>query len=344
MDKTQVVTTSSLARPVHLSDIVQFHRYAGIPWWRQIWTIGALVLASTGLASYLGFVLLPQVAPTMPKILTIVVGLSGFFYLALYLVWSLYYLRTVKVARLTAENGFSYDYLERGNRREGSAFRLHTTSFEREIIRGVYHSHFFTMGKRYTVGSEDNNSIRLPFAFIELTLPRKVPHIILKNRRSRVISVTGIGFGKTKKLKLEGNFNDTFTIYCPEGYEREALYIFTPDVMAALLDHAGNAEVELIDNKLYIYRKHGTRLDNADVVNKTFHLIGALQAKFDKQTKNYKDSSAFSAKQSSNAAISLRGRRMYLSEVSGLHILWVCIAIATSAAFMLVPYLIGLYK
>lgn len=345
MDTSQVVETRSLEHPLHLADLVAYHRYAGIPWWRQIWTIGALVLIGVGLASYLGFVLLPAIAPTVPGIISLIIGGSGVLYLLLFLAWAVYYLRAAKIGRFAAENNFYFSQVEKGNRREGSAFRLHATSIERELIQGSYNGHLFAMGRRYTVGNKnDSTTIHMPFSFIELELPRKVPHIILKNKRSRVISLAGIGLGKTKKISLDGTFSKTFLLYCPEGYEREAFYIFTPDVMAILLDSAANTEIELIDTHLYIYRKHGTRLDRPDAAMKSFQLIDILLEKFEKQTKNYKDSTAFKAKQSSNAAITLRGRRMHISDISGLHIVWVAGVILLSAVFMLVPYLIAMHK
>ncbi len=39
-------------------------------------------------------------------------------------------------------------------------------------------------------------------------------------------------------LPLEGDWDRHFTLYCPEGYERDALQVMTPDVMAAMIDGA----------------------------------------------------------------------------------------------------------
>ena len=45
---------------------------------------------------------------------------------------------------------------------------------------------------------------------------------------------------RTQVLSLEGDFDRYFTLYCPKEYERDALYVFTPDLMA-LLDRRGGA-------------------------------------------------------------------------------------------------------
>ena len=54
-------------------------------------------------------------------------------------------------------------------------------------------------------------------------------------------------------IKLEGDFNKYFTLYAPQGYEIETLEIFTPDIMAELIDYSKNFSLEFINNNLYIY-------------------------------------------------------------------------------------------
>lgn len=39
-------------------------------------------------------------------------------------------------------------------------------------------------------------------------------------------------------LSLEGDFDRYFTLYCPGDYERDALYVFTPDLLALLIDES----------------------------------------------------------------------------------------------------------
>lgn len=56
-----------------------------------------------------------------------------------------------------------------------------------------------------------------------------------------------------EKVSLEGDFNKYFSLYVPKGYEIEALEIFTPDVMAMLIDKSRAFSLEFIENHLYIY-------------------------------------------------------------------------------------------
>ncbi|MGV8881433.1 MAG: hypothetical protein ACOH19_04720 [Rhodoglobus sp.] len=57
----------------------------------------------------------------------------------------------------------------------------------------------------------------------------------------------------SQKLLLEGDFNKYFTLYCPSGRERDALQIFTPDVMALLIDHGAAWDVEIVEDNLFVY-------------------------------------------------------------------------------------------
>ena len=56
----------------------------------------------------------------------------------------------------------------------------------------------------------------------------------------------------TQRLSLEGGFDRHFQLYCPIGYEADALYLFTPDVMARLLDHVRGFDVEIVDDWLLL--------------------------------------------------------------------------------------------
>src|SRR5699024_10967174 len=43
-----------------------------------------------------------------------------------------------------------------------------------------------------------------------------------------------------QQLTTGGRFDRHFTVYAPPGYGLEAMYVLTPVVMAALIDHAGS--------------------------------------------------------------------------------------------------------
>ena len=44
--------------------------------------------------------------------------------------------------------------------------------------------------------------------------------------------------------------------YCAKGYERDALYLFTPDVMASFIDGAGALDAEFRGDVLFLYSEN----------------------------------------------------------------------------------------
>ncbi|MGB3023707.1 MAG: hypothetical protein WBB39_02765 [Candidatus Saccharimonadales bacterium] len=101
--------------------------------------------------------------------------------------------------------------------------------------------------------------------FIVMRLPRKLPHIVLDARRNnrfhRLTNLTD-QFKKHQMLELEGNFGQYFTVFCPAGKERDALYLFTPDVMQSAIDNLqGECDIEIVEDRLYIYQNQPFTVD-----------------------------------------------------------------------------------
>jgi hypothetical protein len=82
-----------------------------------------------------------------------------------------------------------------------------------------------------------------------IRLSTRLPHIVLHARTGRALTAAATP-DRAQRLRLEGDFNDHFTLYCPAEYERDALYLFTPDVMARLIDRVHGFDVEIIDEWL----------------------------------------------------------------------------------------------
>jgi hypothetical protein len=184
------------------------------------------------------------------------------------------------------------------------------------ITRPAVMNDNFVIGRYYITQSRDEyrTQIHLPFTFTMARLPRRVPHIVLKNRLSKIVSPTKTG--KITKMKLEGNFSDTFTLLCPPDYERDALYIFTPDVMAACLDLAGDAEIELVDDHLFLYTRSGAVFRDPRKLAAAFDAVQQLTARFHKQTKAYRDQKSTGA-----ARVSAAARRLNFKDRTWLRIL-----------------------
>jgi hypothetical protein len=98
----------------------------------------------------------------------------------------------------------------------------------------------------------------LDLGYLALTLPRRLPHLLLDSRRNDgLLSTLQHAPRQNQRLRLEGDFDTHFRLYCPRGYERDALYVFTPDLMALLIDETGDLDVEVRDDRLIVYRPGG---------------------------------------------------------------------------------------
>jgi len=89
--------------------------------------------------------------------------------------------------------------------------------------------------------------------WIAIRLGRPLPHIVLRatDRGTRRFSM-GYAPDAAQRLSLEGDFDEHFELYCPAGYEQDALYLFTPDVMSRAVEDAGGWDIEIVDDTLLL--------------------------------------------------------------------------------------------
>ena len=97
---------------------------------------------------------------------------------------------------------------------------------------------------------------------------------------------------ESQRISLEGNFDRFFTTYAPEGFHRDALEVLTPDVMALLIDHAGDWDVELIDDVVYIVSPRHQAKHDRDEVSALLECYEAISSALERQTHVYSRSRA----------------------------------------------------
>ncbi len=114
------------------------------------------------------------------------------------------------------------------------------------------------------------------WGYLALRLQTPLPHIVLDavGNNSLGVSSLPVGFKAAQRLGLEGDFDRAFRLYCPAGYERDALYLFTPDIMARFIDNAAELDVEIVDDWMFFYR----RADLATLDPATWEWLGSVQA------------------------------------------------------------------
>jgi hypothetical protein len=116
----------------------------------------------------------------------------------------------------------------------------------------------FVIGTFHFVAGDNMRTLgRDPaFSFLRVKLPRPVPHLVListARRRFHGYSSVGLSFAESQRVRLEGDFDRTFSAYAPDGYGADARYVLTPDLMARLVDNASTFDLEFVDDALYVY-------------------------------------------------------------------------------------------
>jgi hypothetical protein len=133
----------------------------------------------------------------------------------------------------------------------------------------------------------DAGQFRAPngWSFVAVPLKTDVPHMFLIPQGDNLI-----GLGREQRLSLEGDFDRFFQLYAPVEYERDALYVITPDLMALLIDHLPGSYVETVDKLLIVTTPRSADFDSAEAWQRVSLLLDTVVPKALRQTRNYRDS------------------------------------------------------
>ena len=334
------VDVGVLRRLPSLREWLAYPRAAGVPWYGSFWAVSVGTLLAVAASIAAGAVLRSVVGDGAPWFVGLIPVAWAVLAVAGFVGWLVDASRRIRIARFALANGYAFaDRLE-GRRRPGLGFPGHLRNIERGVIAGEHAGTPFQLGRNQSVARRDAEraDLRRPFVFLQLLLPTEVPHLVLKNRRSRVLPIAGLGLGNATRLSLEGDFDRTFTLLCPADYERDALYILTPNLMAALLETASDAEVEFVDDRATLYFGARTALWKPETMRRVFGVIEQLGARLERQTSRYDDDRAAA----SATGVALGGRRILGGDgASGLTIAWFAVVIGISAAVMAFSLLIA---
>ncbi|OCG75957.1 hypothetical protein [Microbacterium sediminis] len=170
-----------------------------------------------------------------------------------------------RLDRFARANGMSFLPQAEDPRLPGMIFNRGSDRRAHLRVRGQRPRFVEFANYRYTTGSgKEQTTHRWGYVAIHLDTP--LPHIVLDALGNNSVFGTNlpITFDKDQRLSLEGDFDQHFALYCPQGYERDALYLFTPDIMARFIDHVGQLDVEIVDDWLFLYtRRDVSTLDPA---------------------------------------------------------------------------------
>lgn len=133
----------------------------------------------------------------------------------------------------------------------GLLFRNGESVIATNVVESTTAKNAFTAGSlsaQYATGEGPVVS-----SFIAIRLPRSMPNIVLVNARRGALREANIGMGSRQMMRLEGNYDRAFTLYCPIGHERVAAEIFTPDLMQVFQESLPGGDIELFDDWMFVY-------------------------------------------------------------------------------------------
>lgn len=197
---------------------------------------------------------------------------------------------TLRLKGFASDNGWQFLENQKPDDHNGMIFgHGHSRLIEQRFVLGA--GWLNEMGNyRYVTGSGKNSQTHY-FGYIRMSLPRKLPHMVLDAKTNNFLGISNLPqmFSRQQRLSLEGDFDKYFTLYAPQQYETDALYVFTPDVMATLIDDGQKYDLEVIDDKLYIYSSRKFNLSDAATIKKLLNMAQSIAGQLHEQTDYYAD-------------------------------------------------------
>ena len=189
--------------------------------------------------------------------------------------------RWYRLDRFARANGMSYLPHVAAPRLPGMIFGLGESRQATDLVRGE-HPRFVEFGNyAYTTGSGKSRTTH-QWGYVAVKLDVPLPNIVLDATSNNSLFGSNLPamLDKRQRLGLEGDFDTHFALYAPVGYERDALYLFTPDIMARFIDHAAALDVEIVDDWLFLYGQRAFSTLDPATWAWLFSVVGALLDKF----------------------------------------------------------------
>ncbi|UNK70914.1 DUF3137 domain-containing protein [Microbacterium sp. H1-D42] len=186
-----------------------------------------------------------------------------------------------RIARFAAANGMTYVDRVSAPNLPGLIFPQGSARLSTALVRGFQPRFVEFANYQYTTGSgKDSTTHHWGYVAVKLDVP--LPNIVLDAKGNNALgSNLPASFQRGQRLSLEGDFDRHFALYCPAGYEADALYLFTPDIMARFIDHAAQLDVEIVDDWLFLYMQRPASTVDPATWAWLFGTVGALLTKLD---------------------------------------------------------------
>ena len=187
-----------------------------------------------------------------------------------------------RLSRFATANGMTYEDRIDDPALPGMIFGLGRARHSLRVVRG-HSPRFVEFGNYEYTTKSGKNSTTHRWGYVAVKLDVPLPNIVLDALGNNSVFGTNLpaSFRKDQRLSLEGDFDRYFTLYCPEGYEQDALYLFTADIMTRFTDSAAELDVEIVDDWLFLYTRRPASTLDAATWAWLFGAVGALITKLD---------------------------------------------------------------
>lgn len=175
-------------------------------------------------------------------------------------------------------NGWKYKSYSDPNQEQGIMFRQGHSRIIYNCVEGIIDErNFRVFSYNFSIGSGKHRKTYF-YTVFAFKFKGSFPNIYLNNK----VNSYSIKVGEPIPLPTE--FEKSFSLSAPKEYEIEALEIFTPDVLASLLDNKFNHDVEFINQEMLIFSDGwiNTAEELAKEFKRALELEDLLDEKLDK--------------------------------------------------------------
>lgn len=198
--------------------------------------------------------------------------------------------RWLRLERFATANGLEFSPMDADPQYPGSIFGQGRSRVVLDHLRSA-DGRFLDYGTYRFVTGSGKSSTTHTWGFLALALDRALPHMVLDATANNGLfgSTLPAMFDRDQVLGLEGDFGRHFTLYCPKEYERDALYVFTPDLMALLIDEAAAFDVEIVDRWMFVYSTSPFDLATPAVHERLHRIVDTVGTRTVDNTERYRD-------------------------------------------------------
>jgi hypothetical protein len=178
--------------------------------------------------------------------------------------------------QFASTNGFAFQKMGLPDNLYGSLFFVGRNQTGYDLVSGTFQkTPFVLFNYQYIIG-EGKSSHVCVYTIFRLDFLSSLPPIFLK---PKYCEFGGFVFGDIskdarEKLELEGDFDKYFDLWTKQGFEVEALQVFTPDFMQKIEDNWKQFSLEFVNSQIYIYSDHMITRD--DELENMYQLIQYL--------------------------------------------------------------------